>query len=206
MSLRIGISMRETRAQAYVEDRDTLARDWAVYMTKSFSDSMWMYIPNIEEDAVSYFQKWDLNVLFLTGGDDIGMYPCRDKTELLLLKHAIDNQIPVIAVCRGMQLVNTYFGGHNNTGDSAFAGRHRAKLHQIKVHGTMRMVNSYHNNYIDENSLSREFEVIARDKNDSSIEGFKGKGILAMMWHPERKGNDDEWNTSLIKKFIKDTI
>jgi putative glutamine amidotransferase len=139
----------------------------------------------------------------LSGGDDIGVYPRRDNTEIIALKYALNNNIPIIAICRGLQLVHTYFEGTLERGNTDFIELHRAQKHQMLIDGVEREVNSYHTNYLIEKTVAEEFEVYARTKNDNSIEGFRNKQILAMMWHPERDKSVVDWNKELIEKFLK---
>ena len=80
-------------------------------MLSVFPESKWLLIPNIGKQAVNYFKEWDLNVLFLSGGDDIGKFQIRDETELELIKYAISKSIPIVAICRGMQLIHNVFNG-----------------------------------------------------------------------------------------------
>lgn len=202
MNWRIGITMRVTNATGYHEVRDSLARDWTEYMQNAFPDAQWMYIPNMGIDAVNYFRKWDLNVLILTGGDDIGDYPDRDQTESELLRHALENNIPVIGVCRGLQLIHRHFGGEMKQGDESFTDVHRAQRHEIEMDGSAHEVNSYHNNMLDETTLHHDLQVIARCSKDNTIEGVRAKGLMAMMWHPEREERVEQWNLNLIKDFL----
>ena len=43
--------------------------------------------------------------IILSGGQDIGTNKLRDKTEITLIDFAIKNKIPLIGICRGMQLI-----------------------------------------------------------------------------------------------------
>lgn len=203
MELRFGITMRITNADGYNEPRDTIAHDWSAYMSEVFSESKFLFIPNIGKKAVDFIGKWDINVLIISGGDDIGATPLRDVTETALLKSAIDCNMPVIAICRGLQLVHTYFGGKLINGDKTFIDRHRAVPHKIIIGNTSKEVNSYHTNLIEENSLTKEAKIIARCATDNTIEAFKIRNILALMWHPERDKIVSKWNKLLIEEFIK---
>lgn len=203
MELNFGISMRVTNASNYFEPRDSIARDWSNYMLTSFPESKWLFIPNIEDEVEKYIKKWNINVLILSGGDDIGMYTERDKTELQLIKIALRNNIPIIAICRGLQLIHTFFGGKLLAGDSTFILNHRAKKHKIILNDKEIEVNSYHTNMLDEKTIDKQFKIIGRCKKDNSIECIKSNGILAMMWHPERENVFHEWNINLIKKFLR---
>ena len=205
MSYRIGISMRVTNAQDYNEPRDSIAHDWAKYLQNTFPDSKWMFIPNIGKKAADYFKEWDLNVLFLSGGDNIGAFEIRDETELELIRYALDNSIPIIAVCRGMQLVHKLFNGKLKKGSNEFIENHRNNRHIVSVEGEFYEVNSYHVNLIDEGSLDDIFTVYSRCSLDDAIEGFYSKNILAMMWHPERENEPTKWNEILIRNFLDKT-
>ena len=200
---RFGITMRMTTAQGYAEQRDVIASDWSDYMLAAFPDSQFVFIPNIEEKVIRYIEDLNINVVILSGGDDIGVYPKRDYTETLILKHALNNKIPIIAICRGMQLVHTYFGGNLKTGNEYFTNLHRATRHSVEMEGTARIVNSFHTNKIVEKSIAECFEIYARCKDDNTVEGIQTKGILAMMWHPEREVTVVEWNKLLIQFFLE---
>lgn len=202
MQLRFGITMRITNAEGYDEPRDTIAHDWSKYMTQAFPDSKYLFVPNTGELAVEYIKKWHINVLIISGGDDVGITPLRDKSETALLKYAIENGMPVIAVCRGLQLVHSFFGGKLLNGDNAFIKKHRATEHEVYYEDSIKVVNSYHNNYVDENTLTKDAKVLARCKSDNSVEAFELKNILALMWHPERDKAVNDWNKLLIEQFV----
>lgn len=199
---KFGITMRITNAPDYDEPRNTIAMDWSDYMLNAFPDSQFMFVPNIETDAVDYIDRWGINVLVLSGGDDPGVFPTRDKTEHILLEYALKMKIPVIAVCRGLQLVHVYFGGKLETGDRKFIVRHKANSHLIDINNSFLEVNSYHSYKIDEESIHRNFDVYARCKSDNTIEGIKSDQILGMMWHPERDKGLNNWNKVLIDEFL----
>lgn len=202
MGFRIGITMRETQAPNYFEPRDSLAHDWPKYLNAIFPNDMWMYIPNMGKDAIELFDKWSLNVLILSGGENIGESSIRDETEELLLKHAIELGIPIIGVCRGLQLIHTFFGGEINLGDDNFVRIHRATKHNIKLNNSIKEVNSYHNNFLVKETLPNQFKVWATGLVDDSIEGIKSENILAMMWHPERDKEIPKWNKDIIIEFL----
>lgn len=202
MNLRIGITMRITNADHYFELRDAIAMDWSRYLMKAFPDSKFIYVPNIGSEVVDYIKKWDINTLIFSGGDDIGAAPERDTTEFELLRYAINTKIPIIAICRGLQLVQTYFGGRVCKGDDTFVKNHKDKSHQLLYNNSIVEVNSYHTNMIDEKTLDANFDIFARCTVDNSIEGIRSDTILAMMWHPERDIDVSDWNKELIQSFL----
>jgi putative glutamine amidotransferase len=195
--------MRVTNAIGYSEVRDTIARDWSDYMLNVFPKAQWLFIPNIGHESIDYIHKWDINVLILSGGDDIGLFPDRDQTETELLKYALKMQIPIVAICRGMQLVHAVFGGTMKEGSSEFSKIHRATEHVISIDRENRMVNSYHNNKIVEDTIHSDFRITGKCLTDNSVESFQSERILAMMWHPERDKEYQNWNQELIKNFLQ---
>ena len=195
--------MRETNATGYDEPRDAIAQDWNNYMLTTFPSHNWLTIPNIGSKAVEYFIKWNLNVLIISGGDNLGVTEKRDQTELHLLKYALENNIPVIGVCRGLQLIHSYFGGNVKIGEEDFIQEHRAHDHGINLNNKIYLSNSYHVNKIEEKTLHKELQIIARCSKFNSIEAIQGKNLIAMMWHPERIMEDKSWSNNLIFTFLK---
>ena len=201
--MRFGITMRVTNANGYDEPRDSIARDWSNYILEAFPESKYLFIPNIGEKAINFIKKWDINVLIISGGDDLGVNPDRDTTENKLSEYAIKEDIPVIAICRGLQLILTRYGGKLINGDTTFIKQHRTNKHDIIVDDSMHSVNSYHTNMIDEKTVNNSFTVFARCISDNSVEGVRNDSILAMMWHPEREEKMEKWNKRLIENFIR---
>lgn len=159
-----------------------------------------------------------IGLIVLTGGgsvpksfyvSDNGTHvaqPCRDQLEEVLLCHAIENNIPVIGICRGMQFINGFLGGKiSNKFNSGIV--HNIGIHAIISNENEYFVNSFHNDFIQSEYLAEELEVIATTKSDSIIEAFKSKTkrILGIQWHPERKITDPfsrRFTDNLIKTFI----
>ena len=202
MEYNIGITMRMTNALEYHEPRDTIAQDWPKYMNYLFPESNYFFIPNIGEGAIDYCKKKNINVLIISGGDNIGLYEKRDKTEIILLEFMIMNKLPVIGICRGMQLIHHYFGGSIKEENKEFVKQHRATEHEIRIKNKIIKVNSYHNCRIQESSLHNNFSVLARDIKDNSIEAIEGGKILGLMWHPERDSKFSVHTKQLITKFL----
>lgn len=181
--LRIGVSMRVVGAQGYHELRDALAHDWPSFLSVALPDAAWMSLPNLGSDEIRiHCEKWGVNRLILTGGGDIGESAIRDETEQDLLLWAREGAVPVLGICRGMQMMAVSAG----TALKPVVGHVRTR-HLLKgefVHE----VNSFHNYGLAE--CPQGFEVFARAE-DGEIEAITSKDLHweGWMWHPERESS-----------------
>lgn len=197
--LRLGVTMRGSQAQEYMEHRDALAHDWYVFLARAIPESLWLPIPNLgSEAALRYFQDWELNALLLTGGEDLGSNPQRDATELTLLAHALSHELPILGICRGAQLLWTHFGGRL----SPLPG-HRAARHTVQSKAGLRMVNSYHAQGLNPELAPPTLELLAI-AGDGSVEALTipRKHALGLMWHPEREAIPSEQDIALIRHLF----
>jgi len=201
--LNIGISMRESNAIGYEEQRDEIARDWYKYMNYIMPKANWMLIPNIERNVISYIENWKLNAFILTGGEDIGISKERDLSEKQIFNYAQKNKFPILGICRGFQAIHTWLGGMVEKKSVEFSNYHTDTHHKIDINGKIRTVNSFHSNALIENSIPEEdIEIIAKCKKDNTIEAYKGDNLLGLMWHPERENEFFEWDAQLIKNLF----
>jgi len=159
----------------------------------------------------------DVSALVLTGGDDVepALYGAarhpeteppdreRDDYEAELLRAALSRDMPVLAICRGLQLFNVARGGTLIQHLDATA-KHRQRtggkpVHDVMVEqplerilGTRRaQVNSRHHQAVGR--LGEGLIVTARDPDDGVIEGFVLPGqsfAVAVQWHPEDMVDD----------------
>jgi putative glutamine amidotransferase len=200
--------MRIGQSANYKEIRDCLAHDWPNYMANAFPAFKWLMIPNLGKESSKYAADWNVDIIILTGGNDIGAEPRRDQSEMSLIDYAIQHHLPLLGVCRGMQLLNKYMGG-----ESALVAKekHVACMHQITLSdktlsSTQQTfkVNSYHNYGIK--MLAKNLKTVAHDE-DGKCEAFAdwSRHILGLMWHPERAGNAESLERLLFKKWLETT-
>ena len=190
---KIGISLRIVEAPNYEEERDALSHDWTSLLEELGFISV--HIPNTLKNLDNFLEEMHLDGVVLSGGDNIGENKNRDETETRLLAYALEKHIPVIGVCRGMQLINNYFGGKISTDTSTI---HLSKEHNIQITNENFLslfksssfdVNTYHRNLISTEGIGNGLKPFAIFNKDSSIEGFfhEKLPIIGVMWHPERK-------------------
>ena len=120
--------------------------------------------------------------------------PERDELELRLTREALAAGMPVLAICRGMQLLNVALGGtlHQDIGTRHTLvppDMHRAgiapgtRLHAILGAGVE--VNSRHHQAAD--ALGKDL-IISASAPDGTVEGLEKPGdafVLGVQWHPE---------------------
>lgn len=143
------------------------------------------------------------DALVLTGGNDVdparygavpdartsALEPDRDTLETALLAAARERGRPVLAICRGIQLVNVVWGGtlHLHLADHADTRWHDVAVAPGSVlaglHGTTTRVNSLHHQGVDR--VGRGLAVTA-SAPDGQVEALEADGMLAVQWHPEQ--------------------
>jgi N5-(cytidine 5'-diphosphoramidyl)-L-glutamine hydrolase len=223
MPLLIGITQRVSVISERGERRDALDQAWLRFFSACNFDPL--IIPNGLADPVAYVQKMGVVGIVLTGGNNFSkavktiqnrlvrnlpqcddQAPERDETEIALLKQSIGNGWPVIGVCRGMQLLNLFYGGEINPVEN-----HVGTYHNLTTRGGTgisfgvsldKTVNSFHNFGIYLSGMSSEFNVLAQA--DDVIEFFVHQKYphMGIMWHPERNVNPSVNDVDLFRNYF----
>jgi putative glutamine amidotransferase len=155
--------------------------------------------------------------LVLTGGGDLdpatyGQQPAgtemasisreRDAMEAQALDEADHLGLPILAICRGMQMLNVQRGGslhqdipgHAQTKDGLTP--RDALTHEVRIDagsclarilgGSVVGTNSMHHQAVDR--LGKGLQAVARSVGDDVIEGVEERGkrfVVGVQWHPE---------------------
>ncbi len=141
------------------------------------------------------------------------LQPHRDITEEKLIRYCVTHQIPVIAVCRGMQYMNVIFGGKLHYHPKLKVSRPRQIDHPVTLVKEKRTIyiNNFHEDIIYPEDLAPCFEPLAIDPENGVVEAFGSEEmkILALQWHPERPfqtANAAEETRKLIIEFMQKYI
>jgi len=164
-------------------------------------------IPNISNYKIN-FPKNKIKLIILPGGNDLfskdKLSKTRLRVEFNMIKYGIKKKIPILGICRGMQIINFFFKGKQNRISGHMRTKHNIFFKEkIFLKKTLN-VNSFHNFGIPSKKLSNKLKTIAIDK-DNNVEIFKHrkKNIYGFMWHPERNNTYKELNTIINRLKIK---
>lgn len=215
--MRALITQRE-EYDSYGAGRDVLEADYTRFFEKN--GIQLCPVSNFSIGLNEFSIKDVYDIVILTGGGSLwpDCYDCkrhdilqknRDRIERELVAYALNNKIPILGICRGMQLLNALYGGKISMLDCVKKSRPICRDHPILMVDTGEVieVNNYHNDGILEGNLAAEFRVIALDVENRVVEGFTSSEhkILGLQWHPERNFLSDvarEKTEEIIMHFI----
>ncbi|MDP9180971.1 MAG: gamma-glutamyl-gamma-aminobutyrate hydrolase family protein [Chloroflexota bacterium] len=125
----------------------------------------------------------------------------RDTQEMRLLQDALGRDIPVLAICRGHQLLNVTMGGSllQNIDDTGHKWHEdgESSWHEIAFEPTGRLadvygpevrVNSRHHQGITRDRLAEGLRPVAASHDDfvEAMESKTHRWVVGVQWHPER--------------------
>lgn len=195
----IAVTMRVEVLADRKECRDAIDQQWFHFIKQC--GFVPLLLPNDLHAAFVLIDQIKPVGFIFTGGNSLTKYggkaTSRDQLEQALLKHAVDKSLPVLGVCRGMQVIQDYW----QIPLKKVSG-HVCKQQQIEYLGKIISVNSYHHFGTELNHDA--FDVLARAQ-DGIVKSISHQTlpIKGIMWHPERllpfRGED----ISLIKEHFK---
>jgi putative glutamine amidotransferase len=198
--LRIGLSQRVEVVERYGERRDCLDQEWTRLIAAL--GYLPVPLPNCLDDVDGLLSTLQLSGVILTGGNDLSHLqgarhtaPERDRFEHRLLGLCTQAKIPVLGVCRGMQMLVCESGGRL----SASQG-HVGVRHPVRVDPTAGLpltdrqaVNSFHNFGVQAPDVGANLRAAAT-ADDGSVEAVAHEHLpwWGIMWHPERSPSNPE--------------
>lgn len=195
-----------------------------------------IFVPDLSvEQSVELFGECD--ALLLTGGEDIDpchygakphanlgtVDPRRDANELALVAEARSRDLPVLAICRGIQLCNVAFGGtliQDLPSERPGPIRHDSpaprdvRSHPVRIATGSRLagilggetfdVNSFHHQAIDRIGDGLVATAHASDGVIEAVEATDERDwIVGVQWHPEELvANPDTGDLKLFAALI----
>ncbi|MEU3460649.1 gamma-glutamyl-gamma-aminobutyrate hydrolase family protein [Streptomyces sp. NPDC006733] len=167
--------------------------------------------------------------LLLPGGGDVaphrygaagphrGVYDVDDEQDgfdLAAARRALDAGLPLLAVCRGLQVVNVLLGGTLEQDMGGPDREHRHRVHPVRVEcgsplagllGAREVnVSCYHHQRVD--GLGTGLAVAARAA-DGTVEALDLPGaaawFTAVQWHPEDTAHQDRGNQGLFDALVR---
>lgn len=205
---KILITQRLILNQSYYEIREALDINYSKLLSKS--GFLPIALP-YEINFIDYFKAFDISGILLTGGNDLNIVNSsplserRDIYEKNLITFAIENNIPIFGICRGLQIIAEYFGSTFKKVSGQVNIKHNIKISEqslfAKELSNIDKVNSFHNFTVDK--LGNELKVSATTETGiiKAIEHKRYK-IFAQMWHSEREAIFNENEIKLIKNFF----
>jgi len=206
---------------------------WAIYRAGGHP----VVIPYTDSNDIHHLISI-LDGIMFTGGNDIdpGYYgelphpklgrinPIRDEFELKFCRLALENDKPVLGICRGAQLMNVVMGGtlYQDLEDQLKSGTlikhiqsapvwyatHEVKLdagsgiNRIMGHDNIR-VNSFHHQAVKDLAGTFRATGWSSDGVIEVIESDNHTFALGVQWHPERMFTRDQTMLLLFKAFVE---
>ena len=172
-----------------------------------------------------------IDALLMVGGADVdparygatrhpetaGVDTAQDCFEMALLRSAIERDMPVLAICRGMQVLNVVLGGTliQHLPDDARRIGHRKEHHPVALEPESKVAraagsalvsgHSVHHQAID--SLGRDLTITGR-ASDGTIEAVElpAGWVIGVQWHPEDTAGTDQHQQALFDALVQNAI
>ncbi len=197
---RIGVTQRVEVVPSYGERRDCLDQAWTQLLARC--GMVPVPLCNTVKDVEGYLRELDLGGVVLSGGNDLAHLgegkrtaPERDAFERRLLASEAGRGLPILGVCRGLQIMVTADGG-----ELVPVLGHVATSHALLAAPTSPAwlrdrdtVNSYHSYGVQPDDLGPSWETVAKAP-DGTVEAVVHRRLRrwAVMWHPERAPSDEQ--------------
>jgi len=194
----VGITQRVAVDPGYGERRDCLDQAWTRFLAAC--DLLPLPLPNAAETAVALCRAAGIDGLVLTGGNDLavlgGDAPERDAAEHAVLAFAERHRLPVMGVCRGMQMIQQRYSIPLGPVQG-----HVTPREVIRIEGELKEVNSYHRLGALDSRPPLETWAVADDGVVKAVR-HSTQRITGIMWHPERMAPFSPSDVALFRRIF----
>lgn len=195
----VGITQRVLPANEFGEQRYALDVRWSDFLAACGLTPV--PLPNRVELALNVARECGVRGIVLSGGDDLAEYggpsPHRDETERRLLAWAVEREVPVLGVCRGMQVILRAYAA-----ELAEVGGHVATRHAITgPRDEGREVNSYHR--MAAHAVRPPLRAVAYSGDVVEAVVHDHARVAGIMWHPERDSPFDPRDIRSVRDLFR---
>ena len=166
----------------------------------------------------------DPNLYGVSPDPDAGLDVCRelDDLDLRILRYSLDLDMPVLAICRGMQLLNVACGGTliqhlsghqpDTEGESDIGRSHNiflapgAKAAAVIGAAGFFKVNSFHHQGLNESMRSPDLMATGYSLEDGLVEALESPNhswVIGFQCHPERQDEVPRSFSNLFAAFVE---
>ena len=177
-----------------------------------------LIVPSFDDTDAMVSVLDNVDALILSGGGDINplylgeepipelssINPARDWQELMLVRLAANRQIPILGICRGIQVMTAALGGklyqdiYRQAGatlkHSQDTDRHIA-THSVRIASSSKLakifgstnlhVNTFHHQAVQEAAPGFAVTAVSPDGLIEAVESTQCKSMIGVQWHPE---------------------
>jgi putative glutamine amidotransferase len=149
--------------------------------------------------------------------------PARDATTLPLIREAVRRDLPILAICRGLQELNVALGGtlhqrvdevpgrlnhrpHRDSPEGPYGPAHAIALTPGGLlfglaGGAEQVVNSLHSQGIDRPAAELRVEAVAPDGQIEAAALPGARFVVGVQWHPEYRHRENPFSSALFAAF-----
>jgi len=196
----IAVSQRVDCIPTRAERRDALDQRLTAWVTAL--GGLPLPVPNSLSDGIAeWLAAMQPAAILLSGGNDIGDSLERDRTEAALLQHAERTGLPVLGICRGMQMLALHAGSQLVPVTGHVGTRHELQGEEVACGMLSAEVNSYHNWGL---TICPPDYIVLATATDGSVEAMRHRELCweGWMWHPERDAPFDRTELARARQLL----
>jgi putative glutamine amidotransferase len=143
------------------------------------------------------------------------MVGLHDEFDLALVHAAIERDLPVLAICRGMQILNVATGGtlvQDLDGGGHWMCEHPVRIdaasHLAAATGVTELQHCYSVHHQGLDRLGSDLRPVAHDSNGliEAVEHTTASWVIGVQWHPEDTTSVERAQQALFDEFVRRAV